>query len=513
MAEHLTTEQLLLACDKEAGAAAEAHLSGCQTCRERLDEIREGVEEYAAYHRSTLRTAQPRPPRPWLNLNLPRTLTPAAPPREPYRWMALAAAIIIAAIVIWPSKQTPPVEPSELLSRAEAAEHTSSNARRIVIRSSKGTLVRPAVWIRRLAEHPLQPRFQRAGYSWDEPLSVRSYVAWRRTLTRKQDSVRRARNPKTSEPVYVVTTETDSNPLKEATLSLRERDLQPVSGTLRFNDDEVVEMEEGSPEPSAKPEAAPAPVASSVVEPKPGSAIPAMQQLQVLAALHSVGADLGEPIQMEQENGMVVLSATGISSTRRDQIQKALTGLDFVVQRFEPRRSAPPPSALRTEASSQNQNAPVRVLVEQHLEGSITFEQFVNDALDASDSLSSRAHALGALAARFPEAVENSLPVQGRQLLDSIRRDHIRSATEQIQKLAGLLLNGFRIEGTASNASSRQWQGHATAFRDAVQSFDTLLTGTLTGARKAETDPLREAFSRLKAEFEALASVPVAGGQ
>jgi hypothetical protein len=513
MAEHLTTEQLLLACDNEAGATAEAHLAGCQTCRERLEEIREGAEEYATYHRFALRTTQPAPPRPWRNLNLPRTVTPIAPPREPYRWMALAAAIIIAVVVIWPSKQTPPLEPSELLSRAGASEQTSSSARRIVIRSSKGTLVRPAVWIRRVAEHPLQPRFQRAGYSWDEPLSVRSYVAWRRTLTRKHDSVRRASHPKTSEPIYVVTTETDSNPLKEATLSLREQDLRPVSGTLRFTDDEVVEMEEGSPEPTAKPEAPSSAAAPSVVEPKPGGPIPAMQQLHVLAALHSVGADLGEPIQMEQENGMVVLSATGISNTRRDQIQKALAGLDFVVQRFEPRRSAPPAAALRTEASSQNQNAPVRVLVEQHLEGSITFEQFVNDALDASDALSSRAHALGALAARFPEPVEGSLPAEGRQLLDSIRRDHVRSATEQVQKLAGLLLNGFRIEGSAPAAPARPWQAHSTAFRDSVQEFDTLLTGTLTGARKAEIDPLREAFSRLKAEFEALASIPVAGGQ
>ena len=506
MGEHLTIEQLLLASDGEAGVDAESHLIACAACRERLEEIREGVEDYVAYHRVTLRKTQPLPPRPWRDLNLPTAGQTVAPPRTPYHWIALAAAIVVTVIVLWPSRKPQALEPSELLARAQALERPPSSARRIVVRSANGTLVRPAVWIRtrRVGEDPLRLRFQHAGYSWDEPLSVRSYMAWRRSLARKNESVKQARNPKTSEAVYVVTTETDSNSLRVATLSLREQDLQPVSGTFRFSDDDVVEMEEGPPEPAVQPDAKGSTAAPPVAEREPVTTQPAMKELQVLAALHSVGADLGEPIQMEHENDMVVLSATGISNSRRDQIGKALAGLDFVVQRFESVRPAPPAAALRTEASAENQNAPVRVLVEQHLEGSKSFEEFVNNALDASDALSSRAHALGALAGRFPDQVESGLPAQGRQLLHSLRLDHVRSSATQIQRLTGLLLNGFRIEVPDPVVSPGSWQSHAAAFRDSVRAFDTLLTGVLTGARKAETDSLRDAFTRVRAEFEAM---------
>lgn len=493
MAEHLTTEQLLLACDHEAGEEAESHLSGCEECRLRLAEIRDGVEDYAAYHRSALRQSMPPPPRVWRDLPVRR------PARAPYYWMALAAALVIGVVALWTSRQTAPVlEPTALLSKAEALERPSSDARTILVRSSRGKLIRPAVWVH-TSRHPLQARFERAGYNWDEPLSVRSYVAWRRTLTRKQDTVTHARNN------YVVTTSTDANPVRVATLTLREQDLRPVACTLRFDDNEVVEMEEGGAPVVPSPAVAPSPIVAPTVT---TSVQPAMLELEVLVALHSVGADLGEPIQMEHDNGKIVLSATGISSTRREQIQRALAGLDFVVPKFDSPRSSPPSTALRTESSTQNQNVALRALVEQHLQGGMGFEQFVNDSLDASDALSSRAHALAALAARFSEQTELGLPVPGRQLLESLRRDHIQKSTEQVQRLAGLLLNGFGIEGAAANPASGTWQIDAVRFRDSVQSFDTLLTGVLTGSRKAEVAPLRDAFLRMKAEFEALAGIP-----
>jgi len=494
MAEHLTIEQLLLASDGEAGAEAESHLSSCEECRGRLEEIRQSVDDYAAYHRTTLRRKLPPPPKPW------REITPRKPVRT-YRWMAAAAAILIAVTAYFTARQTaPPLEATELLSRAEIAEQPSSSVRTIVVRSSKGTLVRPAVWVRtrRSADQQMQARFQRAGYSWDEPLSVRSYVAWRRTLSRKQESVRRAYNPKTSEPVYVVTTETDANPLRSATLALREQDMQPLTCTLRFDDDEVVEVEEGAAVVPGKPESpVPPSIASAPVTD------PAMLELQVLSALHSVGADLGEPIQMQHENGTIILAATGISNARREQIQRALAGLQFVVPRFDAPRSAPPSTALRTEASSQNQNTALRALVEQHLEGSISFDQFVSDALDASDALSSRAYALAALATRFPPNIESGLPAPGRQLLESIRRDHLRASADHLQRLAGLLSSGFGIDGSAAPQPLRDWHSHATAFRDSVQAFDRLLTAMLTGSQKPEAALLRDSYLRLRGDFEA----------
>lgn len=503
MADHLTIEELLLASGGEAGTGAESHLAACAECRARLGEMRQGIDEYTSYHHSTLRMTMPPPPRPWRELPAPVRAPHVMPSRRVYGWIAAAAAIVVAVFLLRPSRQATGIDGSQLLARAEAVEGTPARTRRIVLRGSHGTLVRPAVWIRTRGDHPLRARFEQAGYSWDEPLSVRSYNAWRRKLSRKLESVRQARHPKTSEPVYVVTTETDANPLKMAALSLRERDLQPVSATLNFTDGEAVEMDEAPEEARAKPDGRPSTAAPSL----PGAPAnthamsPAMQELQVLTALHGIGADLGEPVQLAHENEKLVLSGSGVSEARREEIQNAVAGLDFVIPRLESSRPKPPSTTRRTEASAASQTGPVRALVEQRLGTAMSFDDFVNDALDASDGVLSRTHALGALATRFPNEVEKDLPAQGRLLLETLRSDHLGAASEHLKRLAKLLTTGFGIDGNATSAT-RPWHEACVAFRDSTQAFDTILTGMLTGTRKADVDLLRQAFLRMKAEAQ-----------
>lgn len=503
MADHLTSEQLLLACDGDAGAAAESHLRTCTECRQQVEDMRGVIDDYSAYHHSAIRQSQPPPPQPWKNIGAPET-----PARQRWpmvlAWAAAAAAVFLAVLLTWPIGRPPAA--SEILTRAEAAGLPASNARRILVRSSHGTLIRPAVYIRNRAEaaHPLEVRFQQAGYSWDEPLSVRSYSSWRRRLPRMKDYVRHARDPKTSEPIYVLTTEAEANSLKVATLSLREQDLKPVSAMLRFNDDQVVEMEEAAVESPVQPDTpvttkAPAP-ADSVAS----AADPDLQELQVRTALHRLGADLGEPIQITREEGALVLSARGIGASRREQIQRAIIDLDFVVQRFEPSKSAPTAITRRSEAVQQNQNNEVRTLAEQHLQGGMSFEQLVNDALDSSDALLSRSHALAILSNRYTASAESGLSPEARQLLDNLRLDHVRLATEQAQRLASLLANGFGIESATATAPRPNWQAEVAALLESTQAFDSALTATLTGARKPDREALRQAFGRVKTNIEAL---------
>ena len=149
-------------------------------------------------------------------------------------------------------------------------------------------------------------------------------------------------------------------------------------------------------------------------------------------------------------------------------------------------------------------NPVVRRLVEQRMEGR-GFEEFVNEALDASDALLSRTHAIAALAARFPANVEQSLPASGRQQLDSLRRDHVIAAAEHVQRLSGLLSSGLDINSPPASIAFDMWQRRGTALRDRSREFDTLLTGMLTGARAYDAGSLQSAFAHLRSELETLA--------
>jgi hypothetical protein len=64
--------------------------------------------------------------------------------------------------------------------------------------------------------------FRAANYDWDDPLSAKSFQAWRDRLPEKRDEVIEERD------AYRIRTSTDSGELLEATLTLRIPDLQPL---------------------------------------------------------------------------------------------------------------------------------------------------------------------------------------------------------------------------------------------------------------------------------------------
>src|SRR5262249_52605809 len=138
-----------------------------------------------------------------------------------------------------------------------------------------------------------------------------------------------------------------------ATLVLRPSDLRPVEGRLEFRNQDWVEMkditdattrDDGGPvatnvEPPLRPAVPSRPAATA---PAPASI---SDELQVLAALHDVGAALGDPVQVKRSGDHGVVSGVGIPTER----QKEIPGLFDALPKVSVRFAAPSASATVPE--------------------------------------------------------------------------------------------------------------------------------------------------------------------
>src|SRR5688500_14213386 len=64
-------------------------------------------------------------------------------------------------------------------------------------------------------------------------------------------------------------------------------------------------------------------------------------ELQVVAALHEIGADLGDPLEVKRSEGKVLVSGIGLPPSRQQEIQLALDSIPNVVLEFGAVPAAP----------------------------------------------------------------------------------------------------------------------------------------------------------------------------
>src|SRR5690348_16881489 len=159
--------------------ALRTHLAQCDECRARLDEIRSASALYLEFHRNDLKSQLPAPPRAWEDLRPSLddldSSSLRARGRNSLPWLAAAAALVIALVVWNRIGSTPPVSAAELLHKAAAAasQHTEAH-RNIRIRAHGRSLVRPANAPEN-GDADIAALFIAARYSWEEPLSARSF--------------------------------------------------------------------------------------------------------------------------------------------------------------------------------------------------------------------------------------------------------------------------------------------------------------------------------------------------
>ena len=512
-----------------------AHLQACWECRSGLEELNGVIVACVRYRKEVLHGHLPPPPVAWFDIRLrmeqmdAQRLPLAArvsrwlhmPAGAAVRWAPVAVALAVVAGIFYQLRETPAVQAAALLHKAvAAAENRPSKPRRIRIRTRDRQLIRLAGSPRPAAaatgSDALEARFRDARYDWEDPLSARSYQEWRDGLHARRDEV-------TSGPEgYRIQTTTPEGELASASLTLRGGDLSPVESRLEFRNHDWVEITEAPAEPV--PPVLPGVVAGAPAAPRPAVPEPAppaaprptatlVDELQVLAALHNVGADLGDPIEVARSAGQVVVSGVGLAPARQQQVQAALNGLPNVVVRFaDPASEAAPPAAQPPSAAAAGWSAgPLQSRLEQQAGGRPRFERLASQLLDLNETVMARVYALRRLAQKFPHAAEAQLGTEDRRLLGTLNQEHATVIGQQISAMQGLLnplltaLGGTAVPDGAPAPDS--WQDAAEAAFLAARRVETLLAQTLgvapgDGSTGDLPSDLLSATARLRASAE-----------
>ncbi len=531
------------------------HLEACWQCRAQVEELQVAVGDCVRYRKNVLGACLPPPPAAWGALDFDRVdaelasqslfarlanfLSPRRALKQklaPLRWaVSCAAVVVLAAGIFHQLRETPKVEAAALLKRAIAVSQshpvggkrlqiTTRTGRvvRLVSDRATGAASRPAGSADAAVETELARLFQGAHYDLGDPLSAKSFSEWRDQLAQKQDEVISGPNS------YDIKTTTTDSELVSATLKLRTTDLEPVQGRFEFRDREWVEMTElvdqqtipastvagaaggmprqpGMPSgPSLSPAAA-APESSSFSE-----------ELQVAAALHQMGADLGEPIEISREGGRIVVSGSGIPSQRQQQIHGQLDRLPHVVVRFAdpafPASATPVQSepVARDAAGTEKTNHTARM--EQRLGGRPQFERVSGQILDWTDSAMTRAYALRRLAQEFSADAEHTMSAEERRSLHALGRAHLDAFNKDSQAIATMfrpVLTGLGGVGSPveARADAATWQAAIEDLLTAARRVETLTAVVLgvsapTGSYEGSPSQLLNALGQLSGRVE-----------
>ena len=523
---HLSQGDLLRFADGEVSRREakkiQVHLAACWSCRTALAEIQETVGECVRYRQSVLHRALPDAPAPWFDIYRQFDRLDAAHRQRPWLlrvgeflrafmvqprvWAPAIALLVIFLVVVDQFRNAPAVQAAELLHKATVAhESRSISTRRIQIRSGTRKLTRiigaQAVKLAppdAQAAAELERLFAKANYSWEDPLSAASFASWRNGLAEKQEEV-----SKVGESSYRIRTTTSSSELAAATLDLTIKDLRPVESTLRFRGGVFVELSELDEPPTVEPAvAADRPTHTPPVHAKPPVsqiAHPAMlgEELKVLAVLHRLGADLGEPVEVSRDGGQVVVTGVGVTPELSGQIHDELN----VLPRVSVRLSDPVSTSVQaSDPAAQNVSlrpeiARLHARLENHFGGRAELDKFTDEVLGASDDLMSRVHALRRLAQRFPVDVESGLTAADRQLLARLRREHavavagLALALEERTRPALAGLGGLPAGSQLVQVEDQPWQDATEALFHEARTSESLLAAMLGGAASAGVSP------------------------
>jgi hypothetical protein len=479
-----------------------SHLEGCGQCRSELEALEETASDGLRY-RQSVSALLPAPPAAWQELSrgfdridarmeqgslaarIARALTPPA-----VRWTAMgAAALAVVFVLAYQWRETPSVQASTLLQKAAlAADAQPRRERRIRIKTRDGEVTRTAGAGRSDAGEPLVAAlFHSSRYDWNDPLSAKSYQAWRDGLAHKRDEVATVADRQApDQSSYRIGTTSSDGELVSASLTLRIPDLEPTQGRFEFRDAEWVEMTElpdlTEPPASKVAEATGGIPSKPAMPPLPQEALagPAGvgEELRAVAALHGLGADLGDPLEITSSDGRIRVTGSGIPPERQRQIRGALDNLAQVDVRFT---DAAPPA--RAEARENPAGAGVAAApgvdsgLQDKLGGRTQIERLSAQLLDRSDAAMARAYALRRLAQEFSPRAEVEMSAADRRLLRSMAREHLAA-----------LAAGFQaIDGTVTPLLSARGGGAGQEFRAAAGAWQDEAEQALRAAREVET--------------------------
>jgi hypothetical protein len=580
---HLSDEWLLLSLDGELSASDHAlvkdHVRACWSCRARREQLERTIEEIVEYEHVLIAPYMP-PPRggeaifrarlnqlavelgnpsvvwrwPRMALHAGRSLL-----SSPGTWATSAAVILaIALYVLIGREKTPIVSANQLLQRATASE-TGSLAglkqpvavQKVSIKAgSHGitrTLYRDTVHKRQAYrsdvsasdERAAERDFERSSFKWDAPLSPQAYSQWRNGVAQRKDVVTRLNGG-----LLRLDTAAGSGPLAEASLTVRASDYHAVAEELRLRDNEQIEVVELSFDVVGLSTLAPDVFSSSAlpgplalppvpVAPSHHATLDAVQiaasELQVRAALHSIGADMGEQITVRPTaGGLILVEGIAEDEARRRQMLNALVTIPHTSLRLTTvAQMMANPHTSRSPANSDS-TSPVTIVtaspplledeLKQRFPDGDQRTEYVNLSLSLCQSASARAWALTRLADRYTSQRIALLDPEGQRQLRSLLTDHITTLREDVSRLQnqlGQVLSSASNTAAANTApemtdQSIDWRSRAHRIHSSVETTNESVSVLLAGPSETTDSPatlqlrLRTTLTQLQSELQLL---------
>jgi anti-sigma factor RsiW len=478
----------------------ERHLESCGQCRAELEELKDTLAECARYQ-DVLDAQSPEAPQPWRDLYrdfsrideslantslLGRLMRPLVHSGAP-RWAFVTGlAALIVLVSLHQLRQAPSVQAASILRKAVAVSESQPRpARHIRVRTShRQEFTRlagaQASLIQVAAQQAVAAQFQAANFDWNDPLSARAFEQWRDEQVHKTDEVTTVPNPQVpSSSCTRIRTAAAEGELAQVSITLDAGDYRPLEEMLEFRDREWIELSEisenstdiaggtlsrpvESPVRAAEPPSRPAAFA-------PGSSASISDELQVLSALNSIGADLGDPVEVSLAGGKVLVTGgEGIPPRRQNDIRASVADLPHVEVEFSPSRPAtvPAETAVAGGGVASAPASPMQARLEKHLGGHAEFDRFSTQLLDLNEAAMQRVYALHRLSQKISPEDEAQLSSKDLNVLHEISRKHTAVLAEKVSGMERILvptlsaLGGTAGDGTAAGVSPTS--GHTT---------------------------------------------------
>jgi hypothetical protein len=233
----------------------------------------------------------------------------------------------------------------------------------------------------------------------------------------------------------------------------------------------------------------------------------------VVAALHEIGADLGDPVEVNLADGRVVVSGVGVAPERQREIRRAVAEIPHVSVEFSDPAAATAGAATPAtgaETAAPARSSAIQSRMEQQLGGRAEFERFSGQLLDRMDGAMARVYALRSLAQRFPDGTPMAAADTTR--LRGLARQHLTVLDTEIHDLHRTLapvlvtLGGQTAQGGPVN--ERSWQAVSEELFRNARGLEVLLSGllgaTADGANAQAPTGLLKSFADVEADLDAL---------
>lgn len=335
---HPSFEELLLWHSREITGSREReiqlHVSSCVECQVELTRIDEVFCQATQITDQIARSRQAEVLQQWKqNQNKSG--------RKRFFFGTAATVLGTAVIVLMTLDLTPSAKAATLLQKATQRERVLQNEHQYILIRGNGQecsmFANQLVAPRRVSVQTSQfcdsvsEKLRSVGWT-SNPLSAEGFQKWRITLNRKKDSVQENNNQ------IFLTTETEENSLRKATLTMNSDDYHVSSGSFEFISPEGMEMlnvtEQVNPpqmiaeeiNPSVTPDAPPAMGKNVLPSVEMTQSIDPLDEseLQVRAALHQLNLDSDVLISVERSNDVIQIYGVVESESDRHNLVHGL---------------------------------------------------------------------------------------------------------------------------------------------------------------------------------------------